>query len=519
VGGDLKSKPMSASRSIIIVDSRHDNVAVACRDLAAGDMVAGIVLLEPIKKAQRFALYELPRGSNVVQYGNSFGISKGIKAGALISSFNTKNIEIVLNSSFVPHPPKTVFDPKLVSRKFNGFRRSNGGIGTRNYYLVIPTSQCASATAVQIAAEATRQFRSSKHASGIDGFVAIPNTEGCGCASNFQIDRVLRVFRNFMMHPNVGGVLIVDLGCEQTNRKAVYGYLNKEKSRISAPVDWLTIQEEGGTGGTVKKAMKVMAGRLKEVARIRRTSCPIGAITVGTECGASDSFSGITANPVIVNAVDRVIRGKGCGILSEVPEMVGAENVLMERMRNRRVVKDFIGMMQWYHDLAKIYHVDMSDNLVPENRVGGLINPCIKSLGAITKGGTSRIEHILDYGERIKGRGLHLMQGPGNDLESVTGLVSSGANIICFSTGKGTVTGSAIVPVIKVSSTTVLFERMKTDIDLDAGVLISRMDASVDGCGEALLERIIDVCSGARTKSENNYQAQFQIWTAGKFSL
>ena len=263
-----------------------------------------------------------------------------------------------------------------------------------------------------------------------------------------------------------------------------------------------------------------MAGHLPELNAARRSPCAIEHLVVGTECGASDSFSGITANPAIGNAVDRLVSGKGSAILSEVPEMIGAEHALMRRMRDAEVMSKFRAMMGWYKEMAGKLQVNMSDNLVPANKAGGLINASIKSLGAIAKGGNSRIEDVLDYGQAIERRGLNLMQGPGNDLESVTGLTSSGATVICFSTGKGTVTGSAIVPCIKISSTSGLYDRMSGDIDFNAGVLIDRTgNHSIEEVGGRLFELIIEVASGKKTKAELNEQRQFQIWTAGKLAL
>lgn len=199
--------------------------------------------------------------------------------------------------------------------------------------------------------------------------------------------------------------------------------------------------------------------------------------------------------------------------------MIGAEQILMARMRDANVVADFRKMILWYRDLANKLGVTMTDNLVPENKAGGLINACIKSLGAITKGGTTTIEGILDYGESVTRPGLHLAQGPGNDLESVTGLAASGATMICFSTGKGTVTGQAILPVIKISSTSALFRTLPLDIDFDAGVLIEDPAWNLESLGNALFERILACANGQKTRAEWNGQQQFQIWSAGKLSL
>jgi altronate hydrolase len=310
----------------------------------------------------------------------------------------------------------------------------------------------------------------------------------------------------------------VDLGCEQTNYDKVRSYFGGDLNASGKLVDWLTIQHCGGTRKTIEQGCSTVAARLREINRAVRTACPISSLVVGTECGASDSFSGITANPAIGSAVDRVIYGGGSAILSEIPEMVGTADMLLPRFRSRAVAQKFIDALAWYSEMARRLGTTLQDNLVPKNLEGGLINNFIKSLGAVMKGGTTPIEDVVDYGETLRVRGLTVMQGPGGDTESVTGLVASGANIICFSTGKGATTGDAICPVIKVSSTTELATQLPEDIDFDAGRLLTG-PCGMDDVGAELFEQIVRVASGERTWSEKWKQRQFQIWTAGKLSL
>jgi len=296
-------------------------------------------------------------------------------------------------------------------------------------------------------------------------------------------------------------------------------YLHEYSLVPDVPFESVTIQETGGVKASVERSLEIIKDLLPAVTSAERTKCGIEHLVMGTECGASDAFSGITANPLIGNVVDMLTAANGSAILSEVPEMFGAEQVLMARARDPEVAEKFRDMISWYESLAEDLDVRISDNLVPENRQGGLINPAVKSLGAIIKGGTSSVEDVIEYGEKILKPGLNIMQGPGNDMESVTGMVASGANIICFSTGKGTVTGSALVPVVKISSTSELFERMPGDLDFDAGRLLAVGDGSSVDLSEELLEMCLRKASGERTKSEINGQFQFQVWTAGKLSL
>lgn len=511
---------LKLSAVAIIVDPLKDNVAVAKTSLNKGTSLkrngGNILLKQDIALGERFALFAIPSGETVRQFGYPFGTSTGIGIGERISTANV----IARLPDKIGRPKKAIL-PKLLPEYeklvFQGFKRSDGSSGTRNYYLIIPTSMCASTTASMIAKRFSGTFP------GTDGILALPSTEGCGCAGGMQIERYLTVIRNFVLHPNVGGVLMVDLGCEQTNADAVRFFFAKAGlgSRSDLMIDWLSIQKIGGVAKTIQEADKIIARRLAELSVVQRTECPMAGLIIGTECGASDAFSGISANRVIGNAVDRIICGGGSAIMSEIPEMRGAEPFLFPRMKDKKTIDKFRQIMRWYEQITHRLGYAMDDNLVPENRAGGLFNPYIKSLGAVMKGGTTTIQEVVEYGELILNKGLHIMQGPGNDLESVTGLTASGSNLICFSTGRGTVTGSAIVPVIKISSTTKLFERMPEDIDFDAGPVLDSQNSgtSIEELGNLLLAKIIAVASGEPTCSERNEQHQFQVWTAGKLSL
>lgn len=502
-----------------IVVEPGDNIALAKKTIPAGTIlrigVGAVRLLGEVAPGERFALVAVEMGGYLFQYGYPFARSRGIAAGELVGSENTT--DEIPQPSYIPRrQAHSVNTPIRTDWSFLGYRRGNGRCGTRNYYVVVPTSMCASAVAQQIAE------RFSSEIPGLDGVLALPNTEGCGCAAGLQIERFLLILKNSILHDNVAGALIVDLGCEQTNYAAVRKVLaDSGRSSLERPIEWLTIQHAGGTAKAVVKGIDIITANLERFAGVRRESCPLSALILASECGASDAFSGISANRVIGHAVDAVVAAGGAAIFSELPEMVGAEQVLFPRMRSPEVIEKFKRMMQWYRRMAEVLGTSMEYNLVPENRAGGLMNPYIKSLGAVMKGGTAEIRDALEYGERVTSTGLYLMQGPGNDLESVTGLAASGANIICFSTGRGTVTGCALAPVIKVSSTSQLYARMPDDIDFDAGGVLESPTPhrTLENLGEALLEKVIAVASGEKSKPEINCQRQFQIWTAGKLSL
>ncbi len=518
----LFSKVFNLREFAVIINPGLDNVAVAKKDIPKNTCFrygAGLIRIKDlIKKGERFALRSIKRGEYIRQYGYPFGQSMGIREGVLINIRNVRNTLPQVRIKNYRSPPPTRLIRKYLDMTFLGYNRKDNKAGTRNYYLVVPTSMCASETALQAASALERDKGLMRKYTSIDGVVAIPHTEGCGCDSGMQIERLLLVLRGYISHPNVGGCLIIDLGCEQTNYDRMYGYLRGELAKGLKPIDWITIQNNGGTGRTLGEAAAIIKKRLKEVACVKREAVPIAKLVAGTECGASDSFSGISANPIIGSAVDKIIFGGGSAILAEATEMAGTFAMLLPRFRNLGIGYKFKHILDWYTDIARRLGLTLEPNLVPKNIEGGLINNYIKSLGAVMKGGTTVIEDVIDYAQPLRKRGLNLAQGPGNDPESVTGIVASGANIICFSTGKGTITGDAICPVIKIASNEDTFKKLPYDMDFD-GSRLFKGNRDTDSLGEELLNKIIRVASGEKTWSEKWKQRQFQVWTAGKLSL
>ncbi|MBF0588477.1 MAG: altronate dehydratase [Magnetococcales bacterium] len=502
----------------LIPDPEQDQVAVALWHMSAGLTVMAadgpLTLLADVERGHRFALRDLPEGTPVVQYGHPFGRSKGIQRGEPVNANNVaESLPECALEPFIP-PPPTRLDPTLEALTFDGYLRPDGRAGTRNHYLVIPTSMCASDTARLVVETMTALGPLIK---GVDSIAAAAHTEGCGCAANQQIDRVLRILVAYAVHPNVGGCLVMDLGCEQTNYEAINPRLRDLAARSGRPVDWVTIQRAGGVRKAIDEAVGIIRERLPQVATVQRQPRPISELVIGTECGASDGFSGISANPVIGRAVDRLVHGGGRAILSEIPEMVGVFGMLKSRFRSPETAQAFLNAIEWYESLGQKLGVSLADNLVPKNAEGGLINRYIKSLGAVMKGGSTPIEDVVDYGAPLTCDGLSVMQGPGGDPESVTGLVASGATLVLFSTGKGAISGNIICPVIKVSSNSELARTMPEDIDFDAGRILD--GASLDALGELLFRQALEVASGTQTWTEQWRQRQFQIWTAGKLAL
>lgn len=516
---------------VAIVMSNGDNVATALEEIKKGTLLffnsRAIMITNDIPKGYRFALINLGKGQLIKQYGYPFGVSRGIAEGEIVGmkdmdDYRDCDYPAILTETFHKGKRRLEFtDRELhrvgINRTFNGYIRRNGEVGTRNYYLIVPASLCASDVAAKIAFSLDGGELLSNKYKNIDGIVAAAHTEGCGSSNGEIIDRLLLTLKNTISHPNVGGVLIIDLGCEKTNNKVISSYLG-DLTGYCKQIDFLSIQDIGGTGKAIEKGKSIVRNRLKSVDMIERKEVPLKHLIAGTECGASDSFSGITANPLIGQTVDKIIKAGGSAIMSEIPEMLGAERYLISRMTSKKVAEKFIRGINYYKMLAKRLNVDMDGNLVSGNVQGGLVNLTLKSLGASLKGGNTEIVDFLNYSEKKKLHGLTIMNGPGNDLESLTGIVAGGANIILFSTGMGATEGNLIVPVIKISSRTDLFLRMKEDMDFNAGRMLDDK-IPMDKLSDDLIEFALKVASGEKTWSEIWKKRSFQVWTAGKLSL
>jgi altronate hydrolase len=507
----------------IIVDP-DDNVAVVKHAIAGGTAlkIPGSVLtvVSDVSVGNRFALCAIASGQLVRQYGQPIGTSCGIAAGEAISHANmTDDVPMVRTlPDNLSSPPPDYFATDQVPT-FMGFRRNDGRVGTRNFILIIPTSMCASHESQQISSIAEFTLYSRGQFPNVDGVVAIPHNKGCGCPDGSNIDVLLRVLSNYADHPNVGGVVLMELGCEKTNLSVVETYLNRSHRTLSKPFVRIGVQEVGGTKNAIQRGLDAVREMLPVVNEARREPFGIGELVLGVKCGASDAFSGISANPSLGRAADSLIRAHGTVLITEVPEFCGAEHILAQRARDAETGRAVYRMVDWYRDYAKKFGTAPSENPSPGNVAGGLLNITIKSLGAIAKAGSSRVEGVVDYGAAPAARGLHLMQGPGYDQESTPALVAGGATVVVFTTGRGSTIGNAIAPVIKLTSNTAIFERMPGDMDMSAGTVIDGTE-TIDSVGARLLELIRQVASGEiQTKAEEVHHREFQVWGEQAISL
>ncbi len=504
-----------------------DEVAVVKRLLEAGDRVVledgrEVEVRGAVPPGHRFALVDLPAGRLVRQYGQPIGTSRGLRAGEPLTRANLADqVPVVREVPEDLENPPPDYVPERQRARFLGFRRPDGRVGTRNWVVVIPTSMCASHEAQQIALRAEMSgLWSRERYPNVDGVVALPHNKGCGCNDGSNLETLLRTLANYAAHPNTGAVLFLDLGCEKTNLNLMDAWLKHHGGLgWDKPVHWIGIQEAGGTVAAVQQGLEAVEAMLPEAGRARRSLVPASELVLGVKCGGSDGFSGISANPALGHAADLVVRQGGTVLITEVPEFCGAEHLLAARARDAETARRVYAMVDWYKDYAARWGTVLGENPSPGNQEGGLLNITIKSLGAIAKAGTTRVEGVTGYGEPPRGRGLHLMQGPGYDQESTPGLVAAGANIVVFTTGRGTTIGNAITPVVKLSSNTPTFERMRDDIDLNAGGILDGT-ATIPEVGEEVFRHVLEVTSGrVRARAEENQHREFQVWAEQAISL
>jgi altronate hydrolase len=518
----IQSPPIS--EYAIIVDPR-DNLAVVKLETAPGlevTLPTGRVIrvTATVPPGHRFATRDISEGEFVLQYGQPIGTSLGIKEGDYISHDNMSNdVPVVRDLPEDLHTPPPDYLPVSERATFMGFRRPDGRVGTRNYVLIVPTSMCASHEAQQISMMAEFMLYKREKFPNVDGVVAIPHNKGCGCQDGSTIDVMLRTLSNYADHPNVGGVILMDLGCEKTNLSKVEQYLLKREKNFDKPVAKIGIQEVGGTEAAIAQGLKEVEMMLPEINRTAREEVSVSELVLGVKCGGSDGFSGISANPSLGRAADMLVRSGGTVLITEVPEFCGAEHIIANRAKDVETGRAVYRMVDWYKEYASKFGAVLNQNPSPGNIAGGLLNITIKSLGAMSKAGTTRVEGVVEYAETPKGRGLYLMQGPGYDQESTPGLVAAGATVLVFTTGRGTTIGNAITPVIKLASNTPVFERMSRDLDLSAGGVIDGTE-TIDEVGQRVFEHVRQVASGeVQAKAEEHKHREFQFWAEQTVSL
>jgi len=488
-----------------------DNVVVASRRVPKGAEAGreGVRALDAIPAGHKMATTAIAAGQPILKYGQVIGAATwDIAAGAHVHSHNLAVSDLRRGAEAAPAAAAR----RVADRSFMGFRRADGRVGVRNYVGVLTSVNCSATVARLIAQEAERSglLDDFPH---VDGVVPITHTSGCGMAASGEgFDLLRRTLWGTAANPNFGAVMLVGLGCEviQTGRFAKdFGLAGRETFQA------FTIQDVGGTRKAVEQGLERLREMLPLANAARRVETPASELVLGLQCGGSDGWSGVTSNPALGDAVDQLVALGGTALLSETPEIYGAEHLLYARA-TPEVSAKLRARLDWWEAYTARHDAEMDNNPSPGNKAGGLTTILEKSLGAVAKGGSAPLTDVIEYAQPVKSRGLVFMDSPGFDPCSATGQVASGATLIAFTTGRGSAFGCKPSPSIKLSSNTEIYRRMTEDIDLDCGP-IADGGATVAQKGGEILDYLLDVASGQRTKSEalGYGGAEFVPWLIG----
>ena len=485
------------SKFIIIND--NDNVAVALEDVKKGYTENGITALDDIPTAHKILLSDLKAGDNVIKYGCPIGhVTEDTPKGSYIHEHNLKtNLKNSVEYTFNGDTP---YESQGSDLKINAYKRKNGKVGVRNEIWIIPTVGCVNKTAERLA-----KIGNEIIGEGCDGVFAFTHPFGCSQMEEDQ-ENTRKILAALVNHPNAGGVLVLSLGCENNNLKAFKPYLGEVDNER---VKFLCAQDEDDEVETGTELISQLYNNIKDC---RREPVGIENLIVGYKCGGSDAFSGITANALCGRINERLTAAGASTILTEVPEMFGAEQLLMNRAQNREVFDKTVKLINDFKDYFYSNGKECYENPSPGNHDGGITTLEEKSLGCIQKGGQSTVTDVLTYGDYCTKKGLNLLSGPGNDIVSITNLTAAGAHIIFFTTGRGTSLG-APVPTIKVSSNTAIYKKKPHWIDFNAGELIGNSD--FDSLTDELMKLLIDTANGKPTNNEKNGYREISIFKNG----
>ncbi|WP_071796666.1 UxaA family hydrolase [Natronohydrobacter thiooxidans] len=474
-----------------------DNILIALTALAQGTQLAGgVVAAQPIPAGHKIAASPIAAGSPVRKYGQIIGVaSQDIAPGAHVHVHNLGMGAHKQDYGF--GSAAVALAPANDAAGFMGYHRPSGRVGTRNYLGILTSVNCAGSVARFIAEAVERQGWLADFPN-IDGIVPIVHGSGCGMSGKGEgYDTLFRTLAGYGHNPNFGAILMVGLGCEVMQ---IPDLIDRKALKDSARFRYMTIQQTGGTRATVDKGVAILRELAAEADKARRAPAPASKLVLGMQCGGSDGYSGITANPALGVASDLLVRQGGTSILSETSEIYGAEHLLTRRAVDEATGRKLIDLIDWWEDYTARNHGEMDNNPSPGNKRGGLTTILEKSLGAVAKGGSAPLAGVYKFAEPIDQPGFVFMDSPGYDPCSVTGQVASGANLIAFTTGRGSVSGYRPVPCIKIASNPDLWQRMEPDMDVNGGEILSGV--SLEAKGQEIFELMLHVASGAPTKSE-----------------
>jgi len=504
----------------------QDNVAIAKVNLQIGTMLilgAGeqppiqVPVRQPIPSGHKVALREIGAGAHVRRYGQVIGFAtRTIRPGEHVHTHNVSVQDFARDYAFGVDVRPVTLVPECARRTFLGYHRADGRVGARNYVAVISTANCSAHTCREIA----HYFTPERLAAfpNVDGVIALTHYSGCSISDGGPDYVVIqRTLAGMARHPNVGAAVIVGLGCETNQPGAlVENYRLCSDDCVRAPcLPPLVIQDLGGIRKTITAGIEAVERLLPVVNAAQRTFQPISELMLALQCGGSDGWSGVTANPVVGFVSDEVVRQGGTVVLAETPEIYGAEHLLTRRAVSLEVGQRLVAKVHWWEEHTHRLGIEIDNNPSPGNKAGGLTTIYEKALGAVIKAGSTPLTGVYEYAELVTARGFTFMDSPGSDPVSVTGQVAGGCNLVLFTTGRGSVFGFKPAPSIKISSNSATYERMMDDMDLDAGIVLA--GARLEEVAAELLDLVIAVASGQRSRSEAQGvgEAEFSPWSLG----
>lgn len=503
----------AALRDVAMRLHGDDDVAVARVPLGPGLILSGdereLTVRRTIPAGHKIALHDLAAGSPIRRYGQVIGFATApMSAGDHVHSHNLGVGALEHDYAFGEAVRPVTYVPEAERRTFDGYRRPNGKAGTRNYVAVISSVNCSASVSRYIAdrfrGDALRGY---PH---VDGVLALTHKGGCGAHyGGSEVDLLQRTLAGFARHPNIAGYILLGLGCEVNQIPDLI-----ERQSLDNPTAFV-IQEEGGLVEAVEAGVRAVGELLPRADACRREPVALAELTVALQCGGSDAWSGVTANPALGRAVDLLVEQGGTAVLGETTEVYGAEHMLTRRAVSEAVGRKLLDRIRWWEGYTAMNGAEIDNNPTPGNKLGGLTTIYEKSLGAVAKSGTTPMTDVVEYAEEVTARGFVHMDTPGYDPVSVTGQVAGGCNLVVFTTGRGSVFGCRPAPTIKVATTSGLFNRMRGDMDIDAGKILD--GATLDEIGHEIFEAMIAVASGAPTKSERHGigEEEFNPWILG----
>jgi altronate hydrolase len=497
----------------------NDNIVVARIDVAIGTPVPSenISIRSQVPAGYKIAAKKITAGEPILKYNVIVGFANtDIEPGAMVHSHNTEFREFDRDYAYASEYKATQFLPESQRATFQGIVREDGKVGTRNYIGILSTVNC-SATVVKKIAEYFTPERLAPYPN-VDGVVAFAHSIGCGMEMTGEPMQLLRrTMAGYAKHPNLAAALIIGLGCERNQLK---GLLEQEGLQPNSRLHTFIMQETGGTRKTIEAGIAAVKELLSDANRFERTTVSASHLMVGLQCGGSDGFSSITANPALGAAVDILSRHGGTGILSETPEIYGVEHTLTRRAVSKDVGEKLIERIRWWKDEYSVNRdVQINGKVSPGNQIGGLANIFEKSLGSSMKGGTGPLMNVYRYAEPVKSKGFVFMDTPGFDPVSATGQIAGGANLIAFTTGRGSMFGSKPAPCIKLATNTPMFQRLTEDMDINCGEILDGT-ISVQEMGQKIFELFLRIASGEKSKSEELGLGDYEFvpWQIGIMS-